>query len=119
MLGPMEYAVSIDLKLPTGTPHLDPLQAEGAGSVLDRLLDQVEGADVADPDDLLDEDDDEDEDEDSDGDVIVDRYWVGAHPEGAIVLLVLDADSLEIAEAAARNIITAVLDHSEFLTDWE
>src|SRR4051794_25109177 len=98
MLGSMEYAVSIDLKLPTGTPHLDPLQAEGAGSVLDRLLDQVEGADVADPDDLLDEDD---EDEDSDGDVIVDRYWVGAHPEGAIVLLVLDADSLEIAETAS------------------
>jgi hypothetical protein len=98
----VEYGVSIDLKLAPGSPHLDPLQAEGAGSVLGRLLDQVEGAEGSDG-----------------GEVAVDRYWVGAHPEGAIVLLVLDADSLEIAEAAARDIMLEVLDRSEVLTQWE
>lgn len=44
--------------------------------------------------------------------------WVRAHPEGALVLLVLDADSLEIAEAAARDIMIEVLEHSELLADW-
>ena len=98
----MEYGVSIGLRFPEGSPHLDPLQAKGAGSVLDRLLNHVEGAAGSDG-----------------GEVVVDRYWVGAHPEGAVVLLVLDADSLEIAEVAARDIMLEVLDRSEVLTDWE
>jgi hypothetical protein len=97
----VEYGISIDLKLPAGSAHLDPLQAEGAGSLLDRVLDQVEGAEGSDG-----------------GEVAVDRYWVGAHPEGAIVLLVLDADSLEIAEAAARDIMMEVLERSELLSEW-
>jgi hypothetical protein len=97
----VEYGVSIDLKPPADSPDLDPLQAEGAGSLLDRVLDQVDGAQDADG-----------------GDIAVERYWVGAHPEGALVLLVLDADSLEIAEGAAREIMVEVLERSELLTSW-
>ncbi|AEV84746.1 phage integrase family site specific recombinase [Actinoplanes sp. SE50] len=58
--------------------HLDPLQTEGVGSLLDRLLEQLDGADA----------------DEGEGHVFVTRYWVGAHPEGAIVLLILDADSV-------------------------
>ena len=97
----VEYGVSIDLKPPADSPHLDPLQVEGVGSLLDRILDQVDGAQGTDGED-----------------VAVDRYWVGAHPEGTLVLLVLDADSLEIAEAAAREIMVEVLERSELLTSW-
>ncbi|MEV6301320.1 hypothetical protein AB0M02_18060 [Actinoplanes sp. NPDC051861] len=98
----VDYGVSIELTPPSETPHLDPLQAEGAGSLLDRLLEQLDGADA----------------EDGDSQVFVTRYWVGAHPEGAIVLLVLDADSLDVAESAARDIMREILDHSEHLADW-
>jgi hypothetical protein len=98
----VDYGVSIELTPPSETPHLDPLQAEGAGSLLDRLLEQLDGADA----------------EDGDSQVFVTRHWVGAHPEGAIVLLVLDADSLDVAESAARDIMREILDHSEHLSDW-
>jgi hypothetical protein len=98
----MDYGVSIELTPPSETPHLDPLQAEGAGSLLDRLLEQLDGADA----------------EDGDSQVFVTRHWVGAHPEGAIVLLVLDADSLDVAESAARDILREILDHSEHLAGW-
>jgi hypothetical protein len=97
----MEYGVSTGLQLPTGSPELDPLQAEGSASVLDRLPDQVGGADGEDG-----------------TEVSVTRFWIGAHPEGTLVLLVLEADSLEIAEAAPRDIKTEIQDHSELLADW-
>lgn len=98
----MEYGVSVELTPPLGAPHLDPLQTEGTGSLLDRLLEQLDGADA----------------DDGEGQVFVTRYWVGAHPEGAIVLLVLDADSLDVAESAAQDIMREALDHSEHLADW-
>ncbi|MCU7730713.1 hypothetical protein ODJ79_43950 [Actinoplanes sp. KI2] len=98
----VEYGVSADLALAAGASDLDPLQAQGAGSLLDRLLNQVEAAETGDEDDI----------------VVVSRYWVGAHPEGALVLLVLDAASLEVAEAAARDIMHEVLERSELLADW-
>ncbi|MEU8664146.1 hypothetical protein, partial [Actinoplanes philippinensis] len=94
--------MSVELTPPPEVPHLDPLQAEGTGSLLDRLLEQLDGADA----------------EDGEGQVFVTRYWVGAHPEGAIVLLLLDADSLDVAESAARDIMREILDQSEHLADW-
>jgi hypothetical protein len=94
--------VSVELTPPPEAPHLDPLQTEGTGSLLDRLLEQLDGADA----------------EDGEGQVFVTRYWVGAHPEGAIVLLLLDADSLDAAESAARDIMREILDQSEHLADW-
>ncbi|WP_229075028.1 hypothetical protein [Actinoplanes sp. DH11] len=98
----MESGASITLNAPPATTLLDPLQVEGVASLLDRLLDQLEGA----------------HNEDGDDEVVVVRYWIGAHPEGALVLLVLDADSLVIAEAAARDAMQQLLEHSEHLTDW-
>jgi hypothetical protein len=102
MLRRMEYGVSLDLHLPSGAGPLDPLQREGAGALLTGVLDQISGADGEDG-----------------ADVEVDRHWVGVHPEGALVLLVVDAESLEVAEHAARDIMLQVLEHTELLTDWQ
>jgi len=99
---PVEYGVSVGLELPENSSLLDPLQAEGAASLLSRVLEQVEGAEGHEG-----------------GEVLVDRHWVGAYPEGAVVLLVVDAGSLEIAEAAARGIMLEVLQRSELLAQWQ
>lgn len=88
-------------ELATDHNFFDPLQIEGTASLLDRLL-QMEGAHHQ---------DDTDE-------VLAVRHWIGAHPEGAIVLLVLDAESLVIAETAARDALQQVLERREHLADW-
>jgi hypothetical protein len=72
-----------------------------AASLLSQALDQVEGAEGP-----------------QGGEVLVDRHWVGAYPEGAVVLVVVDAGSLEIAESAARGIVLEVLHRSELLAQW-
>jgi hypothetical protein len=80
---------------------MDPLQIEGAASLLSRVLDDIDAVDG--PEGV---------------EVVLDRYWVGAHPEGASVLLVLEADSLPVAEEAAREVMVSVLERSELLADW-
>ncbi|NMO53447.1 hypothetical protein HH310_19940 [Actinoplanes sp. TBRC 11911] len=97
----MEYGVSVVLGLSSGGPKMDPLQVEGAASLLSRILDEIDAVDG--PEGV---------------DVVLDRYWVGAHPEGASVLLVIEADSLPVAEAAAREVVVSVLKRSELLADW-
>lgn len=94
--------MSVSLRLPQDAPDLDPLQREGAAALLDNVLDQVSDADdvggIA---------------------VVVDRHWVGVHPQGALVLLVVDAPALEVAEHAASDIMQQVLERTDLLTDWQ
>jgi hypothetical protein len=97
----VEYAVSVDVRPAAGAPVLDALQTEGAASLLGRVLDEIESAQS-----------------ESDEVVDLDDYWVGAHPEGAVVLLHVDADSLPAAEAAGRDILVQVLDRTKLLADW-
>jgi hypothetical protein len=70
--------------------------------MLSSVLDQIDGA------------------EDPDGaDIEIDRHWVGAYPEGALVLLVVDAEPFDVAEHDARDIMLQVLEHTELLADWQ
>ena len=97
----MKYGVSVDLRLPAGSPRLDPLQSEGAVSLLDRLLDPIgifeaAGAGVA-----------------------LESHAVAAHPDGALVLLVAEATSLEVAETGVRQLLIEILQRSELLASWE
>src|SRR5438105_15868994 len=97
----MEYGVSVDLRLPPDAPELDPLQREGAAALLAAVLDEADGAGGGDG-----------------AEVLVDRHWVGAHPQGALVLLVLDAPSLDVTEHATHDLMLEVLADTEFLADW-
>jgi len=45
-------------------------------------------------------------------------YWVGAHPEGALVLLVVDAPAIEMAEEATEAMVSELLDQTELLAEW-
>lgn len=96
----MDYVVTAGLEPPVETSELDPLQREGVAAVLDRQLGLVEG--VAGPSD----------------DIDVLDYRVTVHPDGASVVLALDAPSLRAAEDAAATVADVLLHESELLVGW-
>ncbi|MEU8001084.1 hypothetical protein AB0B66_07985 [Catellatospora sp. NPDC049111] len=110
----MEYLVTVDLEVPGGSPDLDELQMAGAGTLLSEALDRVEG-------DAESEEADNDETAPDVDSVEIDliRHWVGVYPTGAMMLLVIDAPSLEAAEGSAGAIAEAVLEAVEPLQAWE
>jgi len=82
----------------TGT---GPVAARGAAALLTTVLDQVSSG------------------RDDGAEVLIDRHWIGTHPQGALILLVLDAPSLDIAELATHDIMLQVLEEAELLADWQ
>lgn len=97
----MDYAVTAELAPPDEAVELDPLQQEGIAAVLDRNLAMVEG--VSGP-------------EESDIDVL--DYRITVHPEGASVLLALDAPSLLAAESGAASVLDELISECELLPGW-
>lgn len=97
----VEYGISVDLRRPAASVALDDAQREQAASVLGGLLEQVEGADG--PDGAV---------------VLVDSTWTAVHPEGALILLVVHAPSLDVAEAGVHDILIEVLARNEVLSGW-
>lgn len=97
----MDYVVTAGLRPPVDISKLDPLQQEGVVSLLDHQLGRVEG--VAGP-------------EAEDIDVLDYRIEVG--PDGATVMLAVDAPSLQAAETAAANVVQEVLADSQVLEHW-
>ncbi|ASU79599.1 hypothetical protein CDG81_16480 [Actinopolyspora erythraea] len=97
----MDYVVTAGLRPPVDISKLDPLQQEGVVSVLDHQLGRVEG--VAGP-------------EEEDIDVLDYRIEVG--PDGATVMLAVDAPALSAAENAAANVVREILLDSQVLEHW-
>ncbi|GAA4992366.1 hypothetical protein GCM10023205_76060 [Yinghuangia aomiensis] len=97
----MAYFVHVDCVPPPGTAPLDPLQRAGAAHIFGRLLELLDAVEAA------------------DGSVMeVASSKVGVHPDGAVLLLLLDAPTLELAESATRTAIEEVLDAAEEFTGW-
>ncbi|MYV97824.1 hypothetical protein [Streptomyces sp. SID3343] len=48
----------------------------------------------------------------------LDDFRVASHPDGALVLLVLDAPALEFAESAAREVVKGIFEGTEEFEDW-
>ncbi|SDP85481.1 hypothetical protein SAMN04487905_110209 [Actinopolyspora xinjiangensis] len=97
----VDYVVTAGLRPPVDISKLDPLQQEGVVSVLDHQLGRVEG--VAGP-------------EEEDIDVLDYRIEVG--PDGATVMLAVDAPALSAAENAAANVVREILLDSQVLEHW-
>lgn len=97
----MDYVVTAVLTPPSEQAELDGLQQEGVTALLDRQLALVEG--VAGP-------------EDRDIDVL--DYRITAHPQGATVVLALDAPTLASAEEAAATVLDELLGESDLLLGW-
>lgn len=97
----MTYFVHVDCVPPSGTPPFDALQRAGVASLFGRALDGLEGAD------------------DPHGETVeLDDRYVASHPDGAKLLLEVDAPDLETAEAAAGAMVEAVLEAVEEFEDW-
>ncbi|MCQ8774040.1 hypothetical protein [Streptomyces telluris] len=98
----MTYAVTVDICIPEGTPEMDPLQRAGAVALIESGFDSVEGIDG--PDgmevDLLD-------------------TIVAVYPGGALLKVFVDAEALEFAEDAVREVVAELLERSELLADWK
>ncbi len=97
----MDYVVTAGLRPPVHAGELDQLQQQGVMSVLDHQLSQVEG--VTGP---------------SDEDIDVLDYRIEVHPDGATVMLALDAPALPTAEDAAATVLTELLGESAALGEW-
>lgn len=98
----MLYNVTVDLSPAPDAHPLDELQAEGAASLLDSWLDEVEGLD----------------DEDDEAPVELVHYRVVAHPEGALLSLVVAANSLGAAESACRELVETACEDISPLSSW-
>ncbi|MFE2864997.1 hypothetical protein [Embleya sp. NPDC059259] len=80
---------------------MDALQRTGVASLLADLLARLEGIDG--PDGVS---------------IDLDDFRVAAHPEGALVLLIMDAPALEFAEGAAREVVEEIFEGTEEFEDW-
>ncbi|WP_100445318.1 hypothetical protein [Glycomyces xiaoerkulensis] len=96
-----EYVLNAELALPEGHPDLNALENAGATALVDQTLDRVGGAETEDGESI---------------DLV--RHWVGGHPQGALLLLVIDAPTLDDAEGGAEAILDGVLEEIEPLEDW-
>ncbi|PRW62913.1 hypothetical protein CEP50_13295 [Actinopolyspora mortivallis] len=97
----VDYVVTAGVRPPADISKLDPLQQEGVVSLLDHQLGRVEGVAGPDAEDI---------------DVLDYRIEVG--PDGASVMLAVDAPSLRAAETAAANVVQEVLADSPVLEHW-
>ncbi|OPC77905.1 hypothetical protein B4N89_37275 [Embleya scabrispora] len=97
----MTYFVHVDVVPPSGHPPLDNLQRAGIARLLAEPLEHLDGVDG--PDDMS---------------IDLDDFRIGSHPEGALVLLELDAPALEFAETAAREVVEEILGNTEGLEEW-
>ncbi|GAA2168028.1 MULTISPECIES: relaxase domain-containing protein [Glycomyces] len=97
-----EYVLRAELALPEGHPDLNPLENVGATTLIDTTLDRVGGAETEDGESI---------------DLV--RHWVGGHPQGALLLFVIDAPTPEDAEGGAEAILYEVLEENEPLEDWQ
>ncbi|MGK5548425.1 hypothetical protein ACSNOH_27400 [Streptomyces sp. URMC 127] len=98
----MTYAVTVDMCIPEGTPEMDPLQRVGAVALIESGLDSIEGIDGPNGTevDLLD-------------------TIVAVYPGGALLKVIVDAEALEFAEDAVREVVGEILERSELLADWK
>lgn len=87
--------------IPDGAEELDELQREGAASLLDKGLESVEAIEGADG-----------------VEVEVTDCFVGAHAEGVLLGVSVDAPALEFAEDAVRAVVTELLEQNEPLAEW-
>ncbi|MFD5402288.1 hypothetical protein [Streptomyces griseorubiginosus] len=97
----MTYVVTVDTRIPEGTPEMDPLQRAGAVALLEdgfQSVKSLEGADGAEAE-LLDS-------------------IVAVHPDGALLKVFVDAPALEFAEDAVQVLVDELLERSELLADW-
>ena len=95
------YGVSLELRPSAGSPGVGPLQGGGAVSLLDAMLDPI-GIFTA-----------------VGGDIVVVSHAVAARHDGVLVRLLVEAPSLDLAEAGARQLLTDLLRHSEALATWQ
>ncbi|KAB8161796.1 hypothetical protein FH609_020350 [Streptomyces sp. 3MP-14] len=98
----MTYWVTVEVGTPEGAVGLDELQREGAASLLAKGLESVEAIDG--PDGV---------------EVEVADCFVGAHPEGVLLGVSVDAPALEFAEDAVRAVVTDLLEQNEPLAEWQ
>lgn len=97
----MAYFVHVDCVPPPGTVPLDPLQRAGVAHIFGGLLERLDAVEAP------------------DGSVMeVASSRVGAHPDGAVLLLLLDAPTLELAESATRTAVEEILDAAEEFAGW-
>ncbi|WP_449352809.1 hypothetical protein [Streptomyces shaanxiensis] len=97
----MTYVVTVDTRIPEGTPEMDPLQRAGAVALLEdgfQSVKSLEGPDGVEAD-LLDS-------------------IVAVHPDGALLKVFVDAPALEFAEDAVQVLVDELLERSELLADW-
>ena len=97
----MAYAVHVDIE-----PHvigfdLDPLQQAGAAALLDERIRRITR--ITGPGALQ---------------ISREHHHVAVHPSGAVILLMLDADALEFAEHAGRDLAEQVLADIPGLDGW-
>ncbi|MGW0392091.1 hypothetical protein ACWDYJ_14610 [Streptomyces sp. NPDC003042] len=97
----MTYVVTVDICIPEGTPEMDPLQRAGAVALIESGFASVDGIDG--PDGMEVE--------------LLDTI-VGVYPGGALLKVFIDAEVLEFAEDAVRDVVSEVLRRSELLADW-
>ncbi|MFI1253190.1 hypothetical protein ACH4U6_05180 [Streptomyces netropsis] len=88
----MTYVVTVDICIAEGTPEMDPLQRAGAVALLENGLASIDGIDGPDGRevDLLD-------------------AIVAVYPGGALLKVFVDAEALEFAEDAVRDVVGEVL----------
>ena len=97
----MSFAVTICVAPPEGAPLLDALQVEGVASILGRTLDRAVYA----------------VDETGARVTVIDR-WLGCHPEGATIMLVLTSTAPASAQAAATALVRHMLKAHAALSGW-
>ncbi|MFB4279907.1 MULTISPECIES: hypothetical protein [unclassified Nonomuraea] len=97
----MEYVVQVEIEPALGAPELDALQCHGAGALLSDGLDGVEHLDG--PDGI---------------DIDLYGFRVTTHPKGALLGVVVETSTLEIAETGVRRLVESVLERSELLASW-
>ncbi|MEY9864140.1 hypothetical protein ABH935_009794 [Catenulispora sp. GAS73] len=102
----MFYNVTVEIAPPHDTVPLDALRSVGAATLLDAWLSHIEGAEV-------------DEDDEDGSTVDLARYKVATHASGAVLNLLVDAETLSDAEAAARDIAEAACEYIEPLESWQ
>lgn len=97
----VDYVVTSEMRQPVEAPGLDGLQQEGVAALLDRQLGLVEG--VAGP---------------GGSDIDVLDYRITVHPEGAKVMLAVEAPALAAAEEAGAAVLDELLGECELLAGW-
>lgn len=97
----MSYTVTLAVSPPRGAPPLDELLTEGLAAIIGRVVDNAQEAIAADGSHVG----------------VIDR-WVGCHPEGAVIALVLSAAAATHATDAARALIDHAIQSSSALTGW-